>query len=306
MSGQQVRGQSAVGQPVAGSTAEDLMYRVPRPSLGESRSARVTRAILLGMFVVFMALFIMGPLAWLGIRAFSGTWHYPHLLPSAWTLKWWKQVFDDPTLFDAIKLSLTLTPVVTAASMVVCLPAAYAFARFDFPGRRFFLVAMFATNAFPRTGLFIAMASLFYSLNIMSTFTGLVVIQLIGTIVFMTWIPAAAFAAVPPSLEEAARDAGAGPLRVFASVTFPLAAPGILVAVILSFLAAFDEAQGTYFIGAPNYVTMPTVMYTLVQHYPDQVSAVFSIMLSVPSVLLMLLVRKRVMGGALAEGFQLR
>jgi putative spermidine/putrescine transport system permease protein len=264
------------------------------------------RTGLLGLFLALLAVFVTGPLVWLGLRAFAGQWRYPALLPSRWTLSWWSQVFSDPTLFEAIRLSLVLTPVVTVVSMVVCLPAAYAFARLDFPGRRLFLIAMFATNAFPRTGLFIAMASLFYGLNIMSTFTGLVVIQLIGTIVFMTWIPAAAFASVPPSLEEAARDAGAGPVRVFTRITFPLAAPGILVAVILSFLAAFDEAQGTYFVGAPNYVTMPTVMYTLVQHYPDQVSAVFSILLSVPSVLLMLLVRRHVMGGALAEGFQLR
>jgi putative spermidine/putrescine transport system permease protein len=269
-------------------------------------AARRLRAAGSGLFAAVLAVFVAGPLVWLGIRAFSGTWRYPALLPSTWTLQWWRQVFADSTMFDAIKLSLTLTPVVTVVSMAVCLPAAYAFARLDFPGRQVFLIAMFAANAFPRTGLFIAMASLFYALNIMSTFTGLVVVQLIGTIVFMTWIPSAAFAAVPRSPEEAARDAGAGPLRVFTRVTLPLAAPGIGVAVILSFLAAFDEAQGTYFVGAPNYVTMPTVMYTLVQHYPDQVSAVFSIMLSVPSVLLMLAVRRHVMGGALAEGFQLR
>ena len=73
-----------------------------------------------------------------------------------------------------------------------------------------------------------------------------------------------------------------------------------------TFLAAFDEAQGTYLIGAPNIVTMPNEMYSLIGHYPGQVSAVFSILLSIPSVLLMLGVRKHVMSGALAEGFQLR
>ena len=86
----------------------------------------------------------------------------------------------------------------------------------------------------------------------METFLGVVIVQLIGTIVFMTWIPTAAFSAVPRSLEEAARDVGAGPLRVFFRVTFPLAAPGIMVAVILTFLASFDEAQGTFLVGVPT------------------------------------------------------
>jgi putative spermidine/putrescine transport system permease protein len=258
------------------------------------------------VFGVVVAVFMLGPLIWLAIDAFAGPWSYPNLLPSSWTTSWWGQVFGNAELVPSIELSLILTPIVTAISMVICLPAAWAFARISFPGRRILLVTIFALNAFPRMGLFIAMAVLFYALNLMGTIAGIIVVQLIGTIVVMTWIPAAAFASVPPSLEEAARDAGAGPLRTFARVTFPIAAPGILVAVILAFLAAFDEAQGTLLVGAPNYVTMPTEMYALVAHYPGQVSAVFSILLSLPSVLLMLAVRKHVMRGAVAEGFQLR
>ena len=51
---------------------------------------------------------------------------------------------------------------------------------------------------------------------------------------------------------------------------------------------------------------MPTQMYTLVLNYPPQVAAVFSILLAIPSAVLLLLVRKHVMGGQLAEGFQIR
>jgi putative spermidine/putrescine transport system permease protein len=191
-------------------------------------------------------------------------------------------------------------------SAVICLPAAYAFSRFEFPGRRIFLVGLFATNAFPKMGLFVALASLFYAFNLMSTFVGVVIVHVLGTVVFMTWIPAAAFAAVPRSYEEAARDAGANRFTVLRKVTLPLALPGITVALIMSFLASFDEAQGTYLVGNPEFITMPTQMYTLVLNYPPQVAAVFSIMLAIPSAVLLLLVRKHVMGGQLAEGFQIR
>ncbi|REF35089.1 ABC transporter permease [Thermasporomyces composti] len=267
---------------------------------------RVVARGVLGLCVLLLAVFILGPLVWLSLRAFAASWSYPSLLPESWTLSWWRQVLADQTLGSSIRLSFTFAPVVTALSALICLPAAYAFARFNFPGRRVLLVSLFATNAFPKIGLFVSVAGLLYSLHLMGTFLGVVVVQLLGTIVFMTWIPAAAFASVPRSLEEAARDVGAGPLRVFFTVTFPLAAPGILVAMILSFLASFDEAQGTFLVGAPNYITMPTEMYTLVLNYPEQAAAVFSILLSIPSVLLMLLVRRHVMGGRLAEGFHLR
>ena len=271
-------------------------------ALARSAGRRVLWFLFVGSLIVFM----IGPIVWLGLRAFSGLWLYPQLLPKQWTVNGWRQVFNDPNLSHSMKLSFEFAPVVTVASAAICLPAAYAFSRYKFPGRRFLLISLFAVNAFPKIGLYISMAGVFYSLNLMATFLGVVIVQLIGTIVFMTWIPAAAFSAIPRSREEAARAVGAGPLGVFFRVTFPLAAPAIFVALILSFLASFDEAQGTFLVGVPKYITMPTEMYTLVLNYPEQVAAVFALLLAVPSVLLMALVRKHVMGGKLAEGFQLR
>jgi putative spermidine/putrescine transport system permease protein len=272
-----------------------------RPQVG-----RLVRSVLGAVAVLALAVFIIGPLLWLAAHAFATSWTFPNLLPDGWTLHWWQEVFADEQLFSSVRLSLAFALTTILVSSVLCLPAAYAFGRFDFPGRRTLLIGLFATNAFPKTGLFVALAALFYAFDLMTTFTGVVIVHVLGTVVFMTWIPAAAFAAVPRSLEEAARDAGAGPVRVFWSVTLPMALPGILVAMIMSFLASFDEAQGTYLVGAPVFYTMPTEMYSLVLNYPRQVAAVFSILLSIPSVALLLLVRRHIMGGQLAEGFQIR
>ncbi len=261
-------------------------------------------ALVVGVCV--LVIFIFGPILWLMLWAFAGIWHYPALLPQRWSLSWWRQVFDYPQLVRSVGLSFTFAPVVMAVSAVVCLPAAYALARFPVPGRRTMLVVLFAANAFPKIGLYITIAGLFYALHLMGTFFGVVLIQLLGTIVFMTWIPAAAFASVPRALEDAARDVGAGRVRVFLTVTLPLAAPGILVALVLSFLASLDEAQGTFLVGVPRYVTMPVQMYSLVSDYPPQAAAVFAVLLSIPSVVLMLLVRRHVLGGSLAKGFEIR
>ena len=266
----------------------------------------IVRSALVGLFVVLMVVFILGPLLWLGVRAFAGNWTFPNLLPDDWTLRWWQVVVNDGALGIAVQNSLFFAPLTVLVSAIICLPAAYAFARFDFPGRRFFLISLFATNAFPKMGLFVTLAALFYALNLMNTILGILVVHVLGTVVFMTWIPAAAFAAVPRNLEEAARDAGASKLRVFASVTLPMALPGIIVAAVMSFLASFDEAQGTYLVGAPAFMTMPTQMYSLVLNYPTQVAAVFSILLAIPSVALMLAAHKHILGGQLAEGFQIK
>jgi putative spermidine/putrescine transport system permease protein len=257
-------------------------------------------------FIILLGIFILGPLVWLGIHAFATTWTFPKLHPDGWTFHWWGQVFKDPALSGAIKNSLIISPIVVLVSMVICLPAAYASARMSYLGRKSFLIGMFAANAFPKIGLFASIASLYYALNLMGTFVGIIIIQVLGTLIYMTWIPSAAFAAIPRNLEEAARDAGASKFKVFRSITLRLAMPGILVAMVMSFLASFDEAQGTYLVGAPSIYTMPTEMYSLVENYPIQVAAVFSILLAIPSVFLIGLARKHIIGGQLAEGFQIK
>lgn len=262
--------------------------------------------ILIYIFVGFMAIFILGPLFWLAARAFATSWTFPSLLPDGLTLRWWSVVVGDESLQRAIRNSFIISPIVVALSAVICLPAAYAFARHNFFGRRFFLIGIFAANAFPKIGLFASIATLYYTLNLMGTVVGVVIIQLLGTIIYMTWIPAAAFAAVPRNLEEAARDAGASKFRVFWDVTLRMAMPGILVAMVMSFLHAFDESQGTYLVGVPTIYTMPTQMYALVLNYPVQIAAVFSILLTIPSVILIGIARKHILGGQLAEGFQIK
>lgn len=267
--------------------------------------ARQLKGVGLAILLIVLGLFILGPLVTLFVWAFANQWFYPALLPHSWTLSWWQQILVNGDIGHSIMLSFIVTPVVTLVSAAICLPAAYAFARYEFPGRRTFLISLFATNAFPKMGLYITMAGLLYAFGMMDTFWGVVVVQLLNTIVIMTWIPTAAFSSVPRALEDAARDVGAGLWTTFWKVTLPLALPGILVALILAFLASLDEAQGTFLVGAPDYITMPVQMYTLVSNYPQQAAAVFSILLSLPSFVLLLLVRRHIIGGSLAAGFRM-
>ena len=75
---------------------------------------RVVARGVLGLCVLLLAVFILGPLVWLSLRAFAASWSYPSLLPESWTLSWWRQVLADQTLGSSIRLSFTFAPVVTA------------------------------------------------------------------------------------------------------------------------------------------------------------------------------------------------
>ncbi len=257
------------------------------------------------LFLAALAVFILGPLLSLILWAFAGQWFYPALLPDEFSLKWWSVVFGNRSVVASIQNSLVTAPVVTLLSAVICLPAAYAFARFEFPARRALLLSFLTANSFPKIGLYISIATLFYRLNLMTTYWGVVLIQMVGTLLFMIWIPAGTFRGINRSLEEAARDVGASGLRTFFQITLPIAMPGLLVAGLFAFLAAFDEAQGTLIVGSPNYITMPVMMYTLVLNYPQPVGAVFSILLTLPSLVLLLLAQRLLRQGYLAAGYTL-
>lgn len=202
-----------------------------------------------------------------------------------------------------MRLSFEFAIIVTVLSTIVCLPAAYAFARYEFPFKKIIYSLYLLPNAFPMVGLYVAIAVVFFRVNLMGTFVGVVLIQMLNTFMFMTWIPAASFQNVSLSYEEAGRDVGASKFQTFMRVTLPLALPGIIVAIIFAFLAALDEAQGTLIVGTPNFVTMPVKMYSLVTDYPGTVGSVFSVLLTTPSVVLLLLARRFLGGNVLSQAF---
>jgi len=267
-------------------------------------AAAVFRRAVGAAALLALASFILGPLLTLLVWAFAGTWLFPNLLPE-FSLRWWAFVLGNADVGKAIRMSLLSAPTATLISAVICIPAAYAFARLEFPARRALLLSFLSANAFPKIGLYVSIATLLYRLDLMDTFTGVVLIQLVNTLLFMIWIPTGTFRGINRNLEEAARDAGAGPLRTFFQITLPIALPGIMVAGLFAFIAAFDEAQGTLIVGTPNHMTMPVLMYNLVLSYPQPVGAVFSILLSLPSLVLLLFAQRYLRAGYLAAGYSL-
>ncbi|WP_064685276.1 ABC transporter permease [Rhizobium bangladeshense] len=256
------------------------------------------------VFACLLTLFIALPLIVVGTWAFTEVWRYPSVIPQQFGLRFWGQTLARPDVWDALLLSLRLTTTVTILSAIICLPAAYAFARMRFPGRDILFLSFLASHAFPKFGLLVAIAGIFLQLGLISTFWGVVLIQLVGTLMLMIWIPVAAFQNVDRRMEEAARDAGATPLRVFWSITLPQAAPTISAALLLTFVGTFYETEGAWLIGAPQVRTMPVLMISFINNQiVVQYGAVLSVMLWVPSFIALMFARRVVGTGAFARGF---
>jgi len=256
------------------------------------------------LLLVTLFLFIVGPMLSVILWAFAVRWQYPSLVPNAFGFRFWTETFRRADILSAIPQSITITVVATALSALVSLPASYALARLRFPGRQFLLLSFLATNAFPRFGLYITIAVVFFRLNLIGTVPGVILIQVVNTLLLMIWIPTAAFRSVDRSLEEAALNVGASRLRVFVRITLPLVFPAIAAAVLLSVVNVFYEAQASLIIGLPNVRTVPVLMYSLTNNQlVIQYGAVLMFVTWIPSLLLLLVSQRFLRGRHFAAGF---
>ncbi len=256
--------------------------------------------------ILLVALFIViiGPMLTVILWAFAQRWFFPSLLPTQWGLSFWTDTLARADIKSALPLSILLATAVTLASAVICLPAAYAFARLNFPGRLPLLLSFLATNAFPRFGLYVSIAIVFFRLNLIGTIQGVALIQIVNTLLLMIWIPTSAFQGVDHSLEEAAMDVGASRIRVFIQITLPLVLPALSAAILLTFVSTFYEAQGALIIGIPNVTTMPVLMYSIINSQVIvQYGAIISLILWLPSLVLLIFAQRFVRGGAISAGF---
>ncbi|MBP8242426.1 MAG: ABC transporter permease subunit, partial [Thermoflexales bacterium] len=109
---------------------------------------------------------------------------------------------------------------------------------------------------------------------------------------------------VDRALEEAALDVGASRIRVFFQITLPQVAPALAAALLLTFVATFYEAQGALLIGLPNIRTMAVLMYSYINNQiVVQYGAVISMILWIPSLLLLSFAQKFLRGNTVSAGF---
>ena len=281
-----------------GRTVSPYSIRSVRRALGRKRFGELL------LLFAFM-LFFYGPLLHALMLAFADTYAAGDIIPSKFGFQWWDYVLGQPNTFRAIINSFLFAFASTFLSILICIPAAYVLARFKFKGRRIIMFSFLIGNAFPKIGMYTSIGIIYYKIGLMGTFFGVLLIHLLGTMMQMIWLPAGSFRSVPRHQEEAARDAGAGPVRTFFAVTLPIAWPGIMVAALHAFIGSLGESVGTLLVGLPQWRTMMTEMYGVILDYPATAGAVFGLIIVIPNMLLLFIMRKYISADTLSKGFKM-
>ncbi|MHA1571403.1 MAG: ABC transporter permease [Alphaproteobacteria bacterium] len=261
-------------------------------------TAWLPRAVILGLF----AFVIFGPLANMLLWAFTEVWYFPHKLPVEWGFDFWARVFKPRgNAMKSLGNSIIIAVFVVITCLVVSIPAGYGLARGRLPWRGLILVAFLLPQAFPSVAVHINIARIFYGMGLNGTFVGVILVHTVQGLVFSVWIATAAFSAIDKELEDAARNLGASALRTFFTVTLPMAMPGIMASAIFVFLQSLDEFTGTFFVGVPDVITMPLLLFTASMEGNYQIASITALILLVPSVFFMLIIERFLKADVLAK-----
>ena len=201
----------------------------------------------------------------------------------------------------ALGTSLLIACITVVVCLLMAVPAGYALGRARLPGRRLTLLLLLLPQAFPN----LRSISISPACSTWSGSPGRLpassLVHAVHGLVIAVWIAAAAFAAIDPELELAARNIGASARRTVLTVTLPLAMPGVTASAIFVFLESLDEFTGTYFVGVPDVTTLPLVMFTASLAGNYQIAAITALVLLVPSVGFMLVIERFLKAEMLAK-----
>lgn len=227
----------------------------------------------------------------------------PTWLPSHFEWSNFIDVWTEAPVGNYLKSSLVIAAASTVVVLLVSLPAAYYTARFKYRGRSAFLLLVIVTQMFAPTALVIGIYREFVSFGLVNSYLALVIVNAAFNLAFSIWIMSGYISTIPMELEEAAAIDGCSRLGVLRRVTLPLALPGIVTAVIFTFISAWNEFVIAFTLTQTPDVQPLTVGVTVfIGLYDVQWQYLFasSLVAIVPVVILFVLIEKWLVGGLTA------
>ncbi len=223
------------------------------------------------------------------------------------TLHNYVQAFTDQPLLRYLANSFIVASLATIFSLLVAACAAYAIARLNLKHRQLILTAIVASSMFPLVTLLVPIFETMRTLNLLNTYTALVLPYVVLNLPICTLVLVSFFQSIPKDLENAAMIDGCTRLGTLWRVVIPLAAPGVMTAGILAFVNAWDEFLLALSLNSSAAMRTLPVGITLYQGefaFPWPIISAALIVAIVPIALLIAVFQERVVGGLTQGGIK--
>lgn len=279
------------------SRDETLRARINVMKLWARRSIRWIVLLILAVWTTFPLLMTLS--VSLKTRAAVGT--DPGLIPSNPTLEAYAGVIAQQGFKGAFLNSVLVGFGTSLLTLVLAVPAAYAFARYRFRGRHLLLLFTLLPRLIPGLGLMVPLYRLAVALGAIDKLLTLIV-AFTGTVLpLAVWLLVGFFQQIPRDLEEAANVDGANLFSRVRYIVLPLAVPAMIAIGVLAFREAWNEFNLVLGLtSSPGSRTLPYELFLMTQTTGFQNSpgqAAFAIMTIIPFIFVYLRIERFVVGG---------
>jgi putrescine transport system permease protein len=251
-------------------------------------SSRISWFVILWLVAVFA--FLYAPIISVVIYSFNASklvtvW-------GGWSFKWYGELAKDRAIIDAAILSLEIAAISSTLATILGTIAGYVLVRFPkFLGRTAFSGMVNAPLVMPEVITGLSMLLLFISMEQLIGWpqgrglTTVVIAHTTFTLSYVAVVMRSRFLVLDLSLEEAAQDLGAKPLKVFFVITLPIVMPAIVSGWLLGFTISLDDLVITGFTNGPGSTTLPQIVFSKVRLGLDpKINALAAIIITVVSI----------------------
>jgi multiple sugar transport system permease protein len=264
-----------------------------------------TASLLLHLALVAGALLTLFPLLWMLSASFmsdgEATTYPPHLVPHAFTLAHYRQLFLRLDLGHAFLSSAIIALTVTVGSVLFSSMAGYAFAKLRFRGRqRLFGFLLIALIIPPQVGM-LPLFLLMKQLHLVNTYWGAIIPSL--ATVFGIFLIRQFMLSIPQELLEAARIDGASELRIYWSVVLPLARPILATLATFMFMSTWNDFMWPLIVlSEQRHYTLPVSIANLVGEHAQDVELMMagSVVTVLPVLVVFVVLQRYYIAGLMA------
>jgi len=242
---------------------------------------------LLRIFFLVLVTFLYAPIAILLIFSFNDS-DIPAFPLSGFTTQWYRDFATNPDLKGALLTSALVALMSSAVAVLLGVFSAIALVRRRFFGRPAVSALLLAPLVIPYIVFGVSLLLFFHAVGIPRSLLTVVIGHVVISLPYTILVLVPRLTQIDVNLEEAAQDLGAGPLRTFGWIVFPLILPAVLSAFLIAFTTSFDEyAVASFVVGTRQ--TFPIYLYSALR-FPNRLPQVLAVAVVVMLVSLVVVV----------------
>lgn len=265
------------------------------------------RTLYVSAITLIVALFPLAPIVWMVSTSFKANHQVfekpPRLITETFSWDAYMSIFSDPAKLRFFGNSYLIAGVVVILTLLVAIHAAYAFSRFEFPGKSTINTIIISVQAVPPITLLIPYFGLIVVLGLHNTHLGLILTYMVLTLPYAIIMATSYLNTLPRELDEAVKVDGGGAMTALWRVLLPVMAPALVSVGVYTFILAWNEYLFALTLTSTNDMrTVPVGIDLLMgQHAYDwnQVMAM-SVLGSLPALLLFAIFQRYFISGLAA------